>query len=106
MGELHLEILTGGSSGNFPLKSTRGNPRWSIGKPLPHHRYPRGNIPKELSGQQHFAGVRNGNITPQKRISERICNRCKAEGLTEFLEAIARGSMKLRGRFRDGLSGD
>ncbi len=92
MGELHLEILTGRLKREFSVEINQGKPqvvyRETITKPFVQEEL----FQKELSGQQHFAGVEI-EISPLKRGSgNQFVDHCTADGLTaEFLEAIRQG---------------
>jgi elongation factor G len=98
MGELHLEILTGRLKREFSVEINQGKPqvvyRETISTPVIQEEI----FQRELSGQQHFAGV-EVEIAPLKRGSQNeFVNRCTAEGLTEeFLEAIRQGINEAEG---------
>ena len=98
MGELHLEILTGRLKREFSVEINQGKPqvvyRETITVPSVHKEL----FQKELSGQQHFAGVEI-EISPLKRgTGNRFVNQCKTEELTEeFLSAIDQGINEAEG---------
>ena len=98
MGELHLEILTGRLKREFSVEVNQGKPqvvyRETITVPSVHEEI----FQKELSGQQHFAGVEI-EISPLKRgTGNQFVNQCKTEGLTEeFLSAIDQGINEAEG---------
>ena len=98
MGELHLEILTGRLKREFSVEINQGKPqvvyRETITTPVIQEEI----FQRELSGQQHFAGV-EVEISPLKRGSQNeFVNQCTAEGLTqEFLEAIEQGIKEAEG---------
>ncbi|MCG6877917.1 MAG: elongation factor G [Deltaproteobacteria bacterium] len=98
MGELHLEILTGRLKREFSVEINQGKPqvvyRETITVPSVHKEI----FQKELSGQQHFAGVEI-EISPLKRgTANQFVNQCQTEGLTEeFLLAIDQGINEAEG---------
>ena len=92
MGELHLEILTGRLKREFSVEINQGKPQVVYRETITTSSIQEEIFQRELSGQQHFAGVQV-EISPLKRGSgNKFTNQCKAEGLTEeFLEAIRQG---------------
>ena len=92
MGELHLEILTGRLKREFSVEINQGKPQVVYRETITTPSLRDEIFQKELSGQQHFAGVEI-EISPLKRGSgNQFVNQCKVEGLTEeFLEAIRQG---------------
>ncbi len=98
MGELHLEILTGRLKREFSVEINQGKPqvvyRETVTVPVVHEEI----FQRELSGQQHFAGVRI-ELSPLKRgARNEFVNRCTAEGLTdEFVKAIEQGISEAEG---------
>jgi elongation factor G len=92
MGELHLEILTGRLKREFSVEINQGKPQVVYRETITSPAIREEIFHRELSGQQHFAGVQL-EISPLKRGSQNeFDNQCKAEGLTqEFLEAIEQG---------------
>ncbi len=92
MGELHLEILTGRLKREFSVEINQGKPQVVYRETITAQSIQEEIFQRELSGQQHFAGVQV-EISPLKRGSgNKFVNQCKAEGLTEeFLEAIRQG---------------
>ncbi len=92
MGELHLEILTGRLKREFSVEINQGKPQVVYRETITSPAIREEIFHRELSGQQHFAGVQL-EILPLKRGSQNeFVNQCKAEGLTqEFLEAIEQG---------------
>ncbi len=98
MGELHLEILSERLKREFSVEVNQGKPqvvyRETITVPVVHEEV----FQRELSGQQHFAGVEI-EISPLKRGSgNRFANQCTTEGFTEeFLEAVRQGIQEAEG---------
>ena len=93
MGELHLEILTGRLKREFSVEINQGKPQVVYRETITAPSIREEIFQRELSGQQHFAGVQV-EISPLKRGSgNKFVNQCKKEGLTEeFLEAIRQGA--------------
>ena len=93
MGELHLEILTGRLKREFSVEINQGKPQVVYRETITAPSIREEIFQRELSGQQHFAGVQV-EISPLKRGSgNKFVNQCNAEGLTEeFLEAIRQGA--------------
>ncbi|MBT3258558.1 MAG: elongation factor G [Deltaproteobacteria bacterium] len=98
MGELHLEILTGRLKREFSVEINQGKPQVVYRETITAPSIREEIFQRELSGQQHFAGVQV-EISPLKRGSgNKFVNQCKAEGLTEeFLEAIRQGINEAEG---------
>ena len=98
MGELHLEILTGRLKREFSVEINQGKPQVVYRETITTPSIQEEIFQRELSGQQHFAGVQV-KISPRKRGSgNKFVNQCKAEGLTEeFLEAIRQGINEAEG---------
>ncbi len=98
MGELHLEILTGRLKREFSVEINQGKPQVVYRETITTSSIQEEIFQRELSGQQHFAGVQV-EISPLKRGSgNKFTNQCKAEGLTEeFLEAIRQGINEAEG---------
>ena len=98
MGELHLEILTGRLSREFSVEISQGKPQVVYRETITAPSVQEEIFQRELSGQQHFAGVQV-EISPLKRGSgNEFVNRCKNEMLTEeFLEAIRQGINEAEG---------
>jgi len=92
MGELHLEILVGRMKREFSVDTNQGKPqvvyRETIHKTVSHEEV----FQRELSGQQHFAGV-TIEVRPQPRgKGSRFLDQCKNQDLSEeFLAAIREG---------------
>ncbi len=92
MGELHLDILVGRISREFSIETSQGKPqvmyRETVTKTTEHREV----FDREISGQQHFAGVTIA-ISPLPRgKTNRFINRCEVPELTEeFLDAIQQG---------------
>lgn len=92
MGELHLEILVGRMKREFSVDTNQGKPqvvyRETIHKTASHEEV----FQRELSGQQHFAGV-TIEVRPQPRgKGSRFLDQCKNPDLSEeFLAAIREG---------------
>ncbi len=92
MGELHLEILVNRIKREFSVDTNQGKPqvvyRETVTKTIEHREV----FEREISGQQHFAGVKI-EISPLPRgKSNRFVNRCDSPELTqEFLDAIRQG---------------
>jgi elongation factor G len=98
MGELHLEILTGRLKREFSVEINQGKPQVVYRETITASSIHEEIFQRELSGQQHFAGVQV-EISPLKRGSgNKFVNHCNAEGLTEeFLEAICQGINEAEG---------
>ena len=98
MGELHLEILTGRLKREFSVEINQGKPQVVYRETITASSIQEEIFQRELSGQQHFAGVQI-EISPLKRGSgNKFVNQCKTEGLTEeFLEAIRQGIHEAEG---------
>ena len=98
MGELHLEILTGRLKREFSVEINQGKPQVVYRETITAPSIQEEIFQRELSGQQHFAGVQV-EISPLKRGSgNKFVNQCNAEGLTEeFLEAIRQGIHEAEG---------
>jgi elongation factor G len=98
MGELHLEILTGRLKREFSVEINQGKPQVVYRETITAPSIQEEIFQRELSGQQHFAGVQV-EISPLKRGSgNKFVNQCKAEMLTEeFLEAIRQGINEAEG---------
>ncbi len=98
MGELHLEILTGRLKREFSVEINQGKPQVVYRETITAPSIQEEIFQRELSGQQHFAGVQ-AEISPLKRGSgNKFVNQCKKEGLTEeFLEAIRQGINEAEG---------
>ncbi|MBW1900364.1 MAG: elongation factor G [Deltaproteobacteria bacterium] len=92
MGELHLEILVNRIKREFSVDTNQGKPqvvyRETVTKTIEHREV----FEREISGQQHFAGVKI-EISPLPRgKSNRFVNQCDSPELTqEFLDAIRQG---------------
>jgi len=92
MGELHLDILINRIKREFFIETNRGKPqvvyRETITKTISHKEV----FDREISGQQHFAGVEI-EVSPLPRgKSNRVVNQCDDPELTdEFLDAIKEG---------------
>jgi elongation factor G len=92
MGELHLDVLIGRIKREFSLDTNRGKPqvvyRETITKPIVHKEV----FGREISGQQHFAGVKIAVSPLPRGKSNRFVNQCDNPELTEeFLDAIREG---------------
>ena len=98
MPKLHLEILTGRLKREFSIEINQGKPQVVYRETITAPSIQEEIFQRELSGQQHFAGVQV-EISPLKRGSgNKFVNQCKAEGLTEeFLEAIRQGTHEAEG---------
>jgi len=92
MGELHLDILIGRIKREYFVDTNRGKPqvvyRETVTKTVTHKEV----FDREISGQQHFAGVKI-EISPLPRgKSNRFVNQCDNPDLTEeFLDAVRQG---------------
>jgi elongation factor G len=92
MGELHLDILVNRIKREFSVDTNQGKPqvvyRETVTKTIEHGEV----FEREISGQQHFAGVKI-EISPLPRgKSNCFVNHCDRPELTEeFLDAIRQG---------------
>jgi len=92
MGELHLDILVNRIKREFSVDTNQGKPqvvyRETVTKTIEHGEV----FEREISGQQHFAGVKI-EISPLPRgKSNCFVNHCDSPELTEeFLDAIRQG---------------
>jgi len=92
MGELHLDILVNRIKREFSVDTNQGKPqvvyRETVTKTIEHGEV----FEREISGQQHFAGVKM-EISPLPRgKSNSFVNHCDSPELTEeFLGAIRQG---------------
>ena len=92
MGELHLDILIGRMKREFSVDTNRGKPqvvfRETVTKTIVHKEV----FDREISGQQHFAGVEIEVSPLPLGKPSRFVNRCDDPQLTgEFLGTIREG---------------
>ena len=92
MGELHLDILIGRMKREFSVDTNRGKPqvvfRETVTKTIVHKEV----FDREISGQQHFAGVEIEVSPLPLGQPSRFVNRCDHPHLTEeFLSTIREG---------------
>ncbi len=92
MGELHLDILVGRVGREFGVDTNQGKPQVVYRETVTKIKQYEQVFDREISGQQHFAGV-FVEIAPLPRgTGNQFVNRCEDPALTdEFIGAVAQG---------------
>jgi len=92
MGELHLDILIGRVKREYSVETNRGKPQVVYRETVTKSAEYKEVFDRELTGQQHFAGVKI-EVSPLPRgTANRFVNQCKNPDLNEdFLDAIRQG---------------
>jgi elongation factor G len=92
MGELHLDILIGRVKREYSVETNRGKPQVVYRETVTTSAEHKEVFDRELTGQQHFAGVRIAASPLPRGTANRFVNQCKNPDLTEdFLGAIRQG---------------
>jgi elongation factor G len=92
MGELHLDIIIGRIKREFSIETNQGKPQVVYRETITEAKEWKEVFDREISGQQHFAGVKLEVLPLSRGKANRFLNRCKKPDLTqEFLDAIRQG---------------